>query len=670
MMNARRKIGQLVALLVFASGIANAQCYELVWADEFNGTGFPNSEYWTGETGGGGWGNNELQYYKNDDADNLWMSDGTLKITAIKEEYNGSDYTSARIITKGKYNFNYGRIEGRLKLPYGQGIWPAFWMMGESISTVGWPACSETDIMEMIGGSDRENTVYGTGHWDNNGSHASYGGSYKLSSGTFADDFHVFAVEWTPEYISWYVDDQKFVTLDIRPSGLSEFHGDNFILLNLAVGGNWPGYPNSSTVFPQTLEVDYIRVYQIDPTPAIEGDTAIAMNQSGLTYSVQDNQAWTYNWTVPEGAEIISGQGTAAIDVNWGCNEGDVVCTLTNTCSTKDITQHVGFDFSINGPMFVDENEEGLLFTTSGMPETTYTWSIPEDATITDGDGTDSIYVTWGSTFTAVSLSIENSCGTFDTTVAVIKNGQYPYPDINTPHPIPGTIYATDYDYGGEGVAYHDLTTANEGSGVRSDERVDTEYGDNGNANVGWISSGEWLEYTVAVDSSSWYKAKVRVATNNGSGGPFYINFNGERKFGPINVSNTGSWTTFVELSSNSAWLTTEDTLMRVDFSTGGFNLSTIKFVAGTPVSTADELAPFSVSVYPNPVQDRLVVSCNEPVQSLRLLDISGKTLLEISGIASNSITTDLTGLKPGFYILNICNESGQTAIRKILKIE
>jgi len=669
-MSVLRKITLFLATILLFTGVARSQCYELVWSDEFNDTGFPNAEYWTGQTGAGGWGNNELQYYKNDDPDNLWMSDGTLKITAIKESYSGSSYTSARIITRGKYNFHYGRIEGRMKLPFGQGIWPAFWMMGESLSTVGWPYCSETDIMEMIGGSGREKTVYGTGHWDNNGSHASYGGNYTLSSGTFADTFHVFAVEWTPEYISWFVDGTKFVTLNIEPSGLSEFHGDNFILLNLAVGGNWPGNPDATTTFPQTLEVDYVRVYQIDPTPAIEGDSVIAMNSAGLHYSIQDNENWTYNWTVPADASIISGQGTPDIAVDWGCNEGQIVCSLTNSCSTKDIVMNVSFDYSINGPMFVDENETDVLFTAFDMPNTTYTWTVPEDATITAGEGTDSLYVNWGSTFTELTLTMENSCGAFDTTFSVIKKGQYPYPDIQTAHPIPGTIYATEYDYGGEGEAYHDLTAENEGSGVRSDESVDTEFGDNGNANVGWISSGEWLEYTVKVEAEGWYKAKVRVATNNGSGGPFYINFNGEQKFGPINVSNTGSWTSFVELSSNSAWLTPEDTLMRLNFATGGFNLSTIKFVEGTPASTKDLRGGVNISVYPNPARNNLQISCDENISSITIVDLAGKTVLVQNGISSSDCLADVSKLTPGFYLLNVRGESGEASIMKFMKIE
>lgn len=233
----------------------------LVWSEEFDYTGLPDASYWNMETGGGGWGNNELQNYT-DREDNASVSDGYLTITAKEESYGGRNYTSARITTQNKFDFKYGKIEARIKLPYGQGIWPAFWMLGSNINSVSWPGCGEIDIMEMVGGTNRDNISHSTIHWDNNGDHASYGESYTLSSGIFADDFHVFSVEWDAQTIKGFVDGTQYFVADITPSGLSEFHEDFFIILNLAVGGNWPGSPDASTVFPQTMQVDYIRVYK------------------------------------------------------------------------------------------------------------------------------------------------------------------------------------------------------------------------------------------------------------------------------------------------------------------------------------------------------------------------------------------------------------------------
>jgi PKD repeat protein len=232
----------------------------LVWNDEFSGPALDETA-WTYEigTGSNGWGNEELEYYTDD---NVSFADGNLIITAKKESSFGTDYTSSRIITKSKHTFKYGRIDVRAKLPEGQGIWPAIWMLGQNIDDVGWPACGEIDIMEKIGGSGRENTVHGTAHWANGSSYASFGRPYELIAGSFKNQYHVFSITWDAQFIRWYVDDVEYNAIDITGGLLSEFHNEYFFILNLAVGGRWPGSPDSSTQFPQQLIVDYIRVFQ------------------------------------------------------------------------------------------------------------------------------------------------------------------------------------------------------------------------------------------------------------------------------------------------------------------------------------------------------------------------------------------------------------------------
>lgn len=232
--------------------------YLLVWNDEFEGNAL-NTQYWSAETGSGGWGNNELQYYRQENAS---VDGGLLTIEARKESYQNSAYTSSRLITRNKKSFKYGRIDIRALLPKGQGIWPALWMLGDNITTVGWPKCGETDIMEMIGGNGRENQVHGTLHWDNDNSHDQAGQSYTLPSGTFADEYHVFTIIWDETSIKWYVNDHKYNEIDITPAQMTEFHQQFFFIFNIAVGGTWPGNPNASTIFPQQLKVDYIRVFQ------------------------------------------------------------------------------------------------------------------------------------------------------------------------------------------------------------------------------------------------------------------------------------------------------------------------------------------------------------------------------------------------------------------------
>ena len=232
---------------------------KMMWRDEFEGDNLNLSD-WKHEIGGNGWGNNELEYYQEK---NTTVHDGYLVITAKQENVGGKGYTSSRIITLGKKEFQYGRVDIRALMPKGQGIWPALWMLGSNVSTVGWPACGEIDIMEMIGGPGKDNTVHGTAHWDHAGGHASYGGKLSLDPPKIlADEFHVFSIMWTPTAITWYIDDVQFEVIDITPSELSELQNKFYFIFNVAVGGNWPGNPDATTTFPQRMVVDYIRVFQ------------------------------------------------------------------------------------------------------------------------------------------------------------------------------------------------------------------------------------------------------------------------------------------------------------------------------------------------------------------------------------------------------------------------
>lgn len=235
--------------------------YSLVWNDEFEGNEL-NENDWNYEigTGSNGWGNNESQYYLKE---NTEVNNGILSITARQQSYNTSNYTSSRITTQNRRSFKYGRIDIRAALPKGQGLWPALWMLGDNITSVSWPKCGEIDIMELVGGTESgksDRTIHGTVHWENNGNHAEYGSRNSLLKGDFSEEFHVFSIIWNEEYIRWYRDDIPYSTIDI--SGLSAFHDKFFLIFNVAVGGNWPGYPDATTKFPQSMHVDYIRVFQ------------------------------------------------------------------------------------------------------------------------------------------------------------------------------------------------------------------------------------------------------------------------------------------------------------------------------------------------------------------------------------------------------------------------
>lgn len=275
----------LLVVLLPVNTTNAAPNWNLVWSDEFNGTSL-NRSNWTPEigTGSGGWGNNELQYYT-DRAQNVQVTGGNLVITAQKESYGGMNYTSARIKTQDLKNFTYGKVEARIKLPSGQGLWPAFWMLGSNISSVGWPKSGEIDIMERVNNNPYVN---GTVHWDAGG-HAEYG---RVSGNVDFSQFHVYSIEWDSKYIRWFVDGVQFNEFYIEngTGNTEEFQRPFFILLNLAVGGNWPGSPNNSTPFPSQMLVDYVRVYQDNGASNVisNGIYTIASKASGKVMDVVD----------------------------------------------------------------------------------------------------------------------------------------------------------------------------------------------------------------------------------------------------------------------------------------------------------------------------------------------------------------------------------------------
>ena len=265
----------VMMVVVLAAGQTNSASssptqWTLAWSDEFNGANGSavDSSKWITELGGNGWGNDELEYYTNR-PQNAYQHDGKLVIKVLQEKYTGSDgvtknYTSARLKTLGTFSQTYGRFEARIKIPRGQGIWPAFWMLGTDIDKPGWPDCGEIDIMENIGKEPTlvHGTIHGPGY---SGAHG-IGDPYRLSSGQpIADDFHVFAVEWEPNVIRFYVDDHLYSTrtpADLPKGTKWVYDHPFFLLLNVAVGGGWPGSPDASSTFPQEMLVDYVRVYR------------------------------------------------------------------------------------------------------------------------------------------------------------------------------------------------------------------------------------------------------------------------------------------------------------------------------------------------------------------------------------------------------------------------
>ena len=256
------------------STVSSNKKYTLVWHDEFDGPNGsrPDPKKWTYDLGGGGWGNQELESYTNS-AENAHIENGNLVITARKENFEGSDhiareFTSARLKTQGLFSQTYGRFEARIKIPSGQGMWPAFWMLGDNISSVGWPKCGEIDIMENVG--KEPGLVHGSLHGPmTTGAATDLTSTVSLPTGKdFAAAFHLYAVEWEPDAVRFYLDDTLYATFTANSvastpttAGSWVFDHPHFLILNVAVGGSWPGPPDATTAFPQTMLIDYVRVY-------------------------------------------------------------------------------------------------------------------------------------------------------------------------------------------------------------------------------------------------------------------------------------------------------------------------------------------------------------------------------------------------------------------------
>ena len=266
--------------------IANAETnqdlngWDLTWSDEFNGNEIDPSN-WTYDIASHGLGNNELEYYTNR-PENSRVEDGNLVIEARKESYGDCDYTSARLKTQGLQNFLYGKIEARIKLPQDQGLWPAFWILGSNMAAIDWPDCGELDIMEHI---NFDENIWGTLHWRTSDGMQSEGSKLKVD----VTQYHNYSIEWSPESIKWFVDDTQYFQYNIANgnNGTAPFQKPFYIVLNMAVGGNWPKSPDASTKFPAKMYVDYVRVYNKhsdDPTKIKGRNTWYKDDKTGFWY--------------------------------------------------------------------------------------------------------------------------------------------------------------------------------------------------------------------------------------------------------------------------------------------------------------------------------------------------------------------------------------------------
>jgi beta-glucanase (GH16 family) len=521
---------RIVMVLLFGllvSPVALAQNWQLVWQDEFNGSIGPDWVFETG-TGASGWGNNELQYYRRE---NATIENGALVITARREDFGGARYTSARMKTQGRKSFKYGRIEARIALPGKQGVWPAFWALGSNITSVGWPASGEIDIMEQINTSS---DILGTVHWQaDNGSYASYG----RRTSTSINNYHVYSVEWDAKAIRWFVDGQQFHVIDISNGvgGTDEFQRDFFLLLNVAVGGNLPGFNIDDGALPARMVVDYVRVYQQGTAPA-------ATVSSWASEFVADKVIRHQN----SRGRIDAASGLSpAADGNWkmvpGLAGGGVSFQSQNF--PNSYLRHR------LGEVWLDRDDGSSLFRADA--------TFNQRAGQANGNATS--FESWN--FPGRYLRHRNSLLYVENLLSDLDRRDASFaraPELTNTPPVQGTA----------------ITLEAETYAVM--QGMAAEACSEGGQNLGYIDANDWVVWDVNVPRSGTYTVQYRVASLGGGGVLQLERAGGGQTYGSLGVPATGGWQNWTTVF-HQVQLTAGQQQIAVKALAGGWNLNWVK---------------------------------------------------------------------------------------------
>jgi beta-glucanase (GH16 family) len=692
---------KLVLLLAMACGftlLAEAQCPTPVWADEFNGTSLDQSK-WNYQIGDGcaegicGWGNNELQSYQQA---NVTVSNGSLKITAKQERIRAANYTSGRINTKGKGDWTYGRLEARIKLPAGGGLWPAFWMLPTDQVYGGWPKSGEIDIMEFVG--HHPNEVLGTIHYGDNYPNNQYqGDKYVLHEGTFPNTYHIFAIEWAPGEIRWLLDGVLYATkrtADIAPYNWP-FDQNFHFLLNVAVGGNLGGAVDNN-IFPATMEVDWVRVYDTY-LPYLQGAREVSYQASGTTYALKNLPASTsVSWSVPAGATIVSGQGTPNITVNWGSSGGQLSATYSTGCGNQQLQMLVRVEPRYERAFSFENFDEPATITFSSATGTLSKVSNPAPSAV-NGSAMVGKYIRNASQqYDVLAYSVQNIT---DASLYYTKEKKF-YMDVYTAAPVgtqillqleTSTATATNYPSGRHSRYVATVTKTNSWERLEFSplDRPDASASNSGVTKLILLfASNTYTGHTYHWDNFDSYNAQ----SEGGGGGNLAPT---------VSISSPASGSTFTNLNPIAITASASDadgSISKVDFYVGsqllGTDTSAPYEASFTPpgngtynltaVATDNEGATTTsavvsitvqtstkgggkpkrisgeVAFFPNPLKDQLNIRLDDAQASgmVYLIDTSGRRLLT-AHIEKGEAQLAVQQLPQGLYLLEIHTEQG-----------
>lgn len=591
-----------ISVGLFSPAVLQAQDWRLVWSDEFDYTGLPDDTRWDYDVGGHGWGNQESQYYTRNRTQNARVENDRLIIEAHRENYSGAQYTSARLVSRNKGDWLYGRIEVRAKLPTGRGTWPAIWMLPTDwiYGNGGWPDNGEIDIMEHVGYDAGQ--IHATVHVNkyNHQRGNQRGGSITVADAQTA--FHVYAIEWTAQQIDFFIDGTQYFQYRNEGVGWTSWPFDHpfHLILNIAIGGSWGGAQGiDNSIFPQRFEIDYVRVYENQGAPRV----VLTGPEPGATLSA--------------GAPL----------------------TITAEASDPDgVIQHVDF---MQG--------EGVVAT---VKETPYAWrtdSAHPGCYAIWARGTDDHELVSHSD--TVHVQVGDTCG------------QAPY--LIAPHAIPGVIEAEHYDLGGPNTGYFDQDPGNAGDGIRHHEGVDiqTTTDAGGGYNVGWVIEQEWLAYTVDVKETGIYTVEARVASGAG-GGRFALEMGEVDITGDISFPGTGGWQNWVSVRKEEVRLNAGQGVLYIRFRVRDFNVNKLTFTLVQATDTDADAQPESFDLsanYPNPFGSETRITYTIPRQTTVMLDLYNSLGQRVTTLANGMhqpgryhVTVDGRSLPSGIYFYRL----------------